>query len=69
MKNSKVKVNGAPAGKTPAAVNKAIIKGQGSIPYAKTVQEKTPNTAKGIKTTGTSRGMGAMLRGGKFSSC
>ena len=38
MKNSKVKVNGAPAGKTPAAVNKAIIKGQGSIPYAKTVQ-------------------------------
>ena len=65
----KVKVNGAPPAKAPAPVNKAIIKGQGSIPYAKIVNEKTPNTAKGIKTMGTSRGMGAMLRGGKFSSC
>jgi len=66
---SRVKIMGGPIKEPPKPVGKAEIQGQGSIPYAKIVNEKTPNTAKGIKTMGTSRGMGAMLRGGKFSSC
>ena len=64
-----VKVNGTTPGKTPKATNYADIKDQGRIPYAKATSEKTPQTAKGIVVTGTSRGMGAMLRGGEFTIC
>jgi hypothetical protein len=42
-----VRVNGAPPAKSAVAVNKAEIKGQGSIPYAKITTEATPNTAYG----------------------
>ena len=66
---SRVKIMGAPAGKAPAATNYADIKDQGRIPYAKMVDEKTPNTAKATVTKGKSRGMGAMLRGGEFTIC
>ena len=55
-----VKCNGTAPGKAPTATNYADIKGQGRIPY---------DTAKGTVTTGTSRGMGAMLRGGDFTIC
>mgnify|MGYP003148801335 FL=1 len=48
--------------------NKAEIKGQGSIPYAQAKEEATPNTAKAKVTTGTKRGMGAALRGSRFTN-
>jgi hypothetical protein len=65
-----VKVNGTAPGKAPKATNYADIKDQGRIPYATAKAEKTPNTAKKVLcTTGTSRGMGAMLRGGDFHIC
>ena len=64
-----VKCTGTTPGKAPKATNYADIKGQGKIPYAQTVEEKTPDTAKGIVTKGKSRGMGAMLRGGDFTIC
>ena len=64
-----VKFNGSAPGKAPKATNYADIKGQGRIPYAMAKAEKTPNTEKGICTTGKSRGMGAMLRGGDFHIC
>lgn len=65
----KVKVNGAPAASAPKPVNKAVIKGQGSIPYASAKAEKTPNTAMGKITAGKKKGMGAALRGSRFTSC
>ena len=43
----KVKVNGAPAANAPKPVNKAVIDGQGSIPYASAKVEKTPDIAMG----------------------
>jgi len=55
--------------KAPKAQNHADIKGQGTIPYAKTVEEKTPNTEKATVTTGKKRGMGAALRGNTFKVC
>ena len=64
-----VKVNRTAPGKAPKATNYADIKGQGRIPYAKATAEKTPQTATGTITKGTSRGMGAMLRGGEFTIC
>jgi len=66
---SRVKIMGSPAPKAPKAKNYADIKDQGRIPYATMKEEKTPNTAKGVCTTGKSRGMGAMLRGGEFHIC
>jgi hypothetical protein len=66
--NSKMLTEAAP-GKAPKATNYADIKGQGRIPYAKATAEKTPQTATGTITKGTSRGMGAMLRGGEFTIC
>lgn len=65
----KVKVNGAPAESAPKPVNKAVIQGQGSIPYASAKDEKTPDTAMGKITTGKKKGMGAALRGSRFTSC
>ena len=65
----KVKVNGAPAANAPKPVNKAVIDGQGSIPYASAKVEKTPDIAMGKVTTGKKRGMGAALRGSRYMSC
>jgi len=65
----KVKVDGAPPKNPPNPVAKADIQGQGSIPYAVAKEEKTPDTAVGKSTTGKKRGMGAALRGSRFTSC
>jgi hypothetical protein len=64
-----VRVNGAPPATSAVAVNKAEIKNQGSIPYAKITTEATPNTATGKMISGEKRGMGAAMRGGSFKSC
>lgn len=63
-----VKCQGMAPKNPPNPVNKAVIEGQGSIPYATLTEEATPNTAKAKITRGTKRGMGAALRGGKFMS-
>tara|TARA_B100000902_G_scaffold160873_1_gene156441 strand:+ start:4066 stop:4266 length:201 start_codon:yes stop_codon:yes gene_type:complete len=65
----KVKVDGAPPKNPPNPVAKAEIQGQGSIPYAVAKEEKTPDTMTGKSTTGKKRGMGAALRGSRFTSC
>jgi hypothetical protein len=65
----KVKVDGAPPKNPPNPVAKADIQGQGSIPYAVAKEEKTPDIAMGKSTTGKKRGMGAALRGSRFTSC
>jgi len=52
----------------PTPTNKAEIKGQGSIPYAQAKEEATPNIAKAKVTTGKKRGMGAALRGSRFTN-
>jgi len=47
-----------------------VIKDQGKVPFSDFKVVPTPkNLAKGTVTTGTSRGMGAMLRGGGFTIC
>ena len=63
-----VKVNGAPPKNPPTPVNRADIQGQGSIPYASAKEAKTPDTMFAKVTTGTKRGMGAALRGSRFTS-
>ena len=63
----KVKIHGAPPRNPPKATNREVIKDQGSVPFGNYKEIPTPNTAKGTVTTGTCRGMGAMLRGGKFT--
>lgn len=65
--DGKVKYMGSAPGKVPAASKKAVIDGQGSIPYGVSEDVATPNTAKGVSGTGTKRGMGAALRGGRFT--
>ena len=62
-----VKFNGAPIKEPPKPTTKYEIKGQGSIPYAQLIEEKTPNTAKAKITKGKARGMGAAERGGSFT--
>lgn len=64
----KVRCCGAPAMDAPKPVNKAVIEGQGSIPYAYCKPEKTPDTEFGKVTRGKKRGMGAALRGSSFVS-
>lgn len=63
----KVKIHGAPPPNPPKATNREVIKDQGSVPFGNYKEIPTPNTAKGTVTTGTCRGMGAMLRGGEFT--
>lgn len=57
---------------TPGAAPKpqryADIKGQGKIPYCQMEAVSTPNTAKAKVTTGKKRGMGAALRGSRFTN-
>jgi len=67
--NGRVKIMGAPIKEPPKPVNKAEIKGQGSIPYATLVEEATPNTEEGRIFRGKKRGMGAAERGGRYTSC
>tara|TARA_A100001391_G_scaffold199676_3_gene183083 strand:+ start:2406 stop:2612 length:207 start_codon:yes stop_codon:yes gene_type:complete len=67
--DSKVKIVSGPIQEPPKPVNKAEIKGQGSISYATIVEEATPNTEKAIVTKGKKRGMGAAQRGGDFTIC
>lgn len=64
----KVKIHGAPPPNPPKASNREVIKGQGSVPFGDYKDIPTPkDLGKGTVTTGTCRGMGAMLRGGKFT--
>jgi hypothetical protein len=57
---------------TPGAAPKpqryADIKGQGKIPYCQMEDVATPNTSKAKITTGKKRGMGAALRGSRFTN-
>tara|TARA_R110000823_G_scaffold281645_1_gene399906 strand:+ start:358 stop:567 length:210 start_codon:yes stop_codon:yes gene_type:complete len=63
-----VKTSGSPPPKTPAASKFEVIQGQGKAPFSDYKEIPTPtNLGKGKVTTGTCRGMGAMLRGGKFT--
>lgn len=66
---SAVKIITNSMGKAQKAQNHADIKGQGTIPYAKTIKEKTPNIEKATVTMGKKRGMGAALRGNRFKNC
>ena len=65
----KVQVNGQPPTDPPKPVNKEVIKDQGSVPYPMAKARKTPNTAVGKSTTGKKRGMGAALRGSRYTRC
>tara|TARA_E500000305_G_scaffold96269_1_gene86200 strand:- start:62 stop:265 length:204 start_codon:yes stop_codon:yes gene_type:complete len=57
---------------TPGAAPKpqryADIKDQGRIPYCQMEDIATPNTAKATVTKGKKRGMGAALRGSRFTN-
>ena len=64
--SGKVKIYGAPSAEPPKPVAKAVFRDQGSIPYPNPKTIKTPKADKATVTTGTARGMGAALRGGKF---
>lgn len=63
----RVKYMGTTPKDAPKPVAKAEIQGQGSIPYPMPKEMATPNTAKAISTTGKKRGMGAALRGGRYT--
>lgn len=63
-----VKTGGVKPPKTPKATKFEVIGGQGKAPFSDYKEIPTPkNLGKGKVTTGTCRGMGAMLRGGKFT--
>ena len=49
---SRVKIMGGPIKEPPKPVGKAEIQGQGSIPYAQTIEEPTPDTMFAKVTTG-----------------
>ena len=66
---AEVKHMGAPADSAPKATNYADIKGQGRVPYQKTVSRAGPSTGTGKVTTGKKRGMGAAQRGSGFKIC
>jgi hypothetical protein len=63
-----VKTGGSKPKNPPRASTSEVIKSQGSVPFCDYKAIPTPkNLGKGKVTRGTSRGMGAMLRGGKFT--
>ena len=65
---SRVKTGGAPPRKTPTPTKFEVIGGQGKVPFSDYKEIPNPkNLGKGTVTKGTCRGMGAMLRGGKFT--
>lgn len=66
MASVKIVTNTPKAAQTPQ--NYADIKDQGRIPYCKLEEIATPNTAKAKVTTGKKRGMGAALRGARFTN-
>ena len=66
---SAVKIHGAPIKEPPKPVAKAIIQGQGSIPYPTPKEEKTPNVSEGKIFRGKKLGMGAAERGSLYISC
>jgi|TARA_R110000824_G_scaffold141878_1_gene308743 hypothetical protein len=66
---SKVHIISGPGEAAPTPVGKAVIKGQGSVPYSSPKESAAPDTAKGIMITGKKKGMRAALRGGRFKSC
>lgn len=63
-----VKIVTSKPGAAPKAQPFADIKDQGRIPYKQMEDVATPNTAKASVTTGKKRGMGAALRGSRFTS-
>lgn len=63
-----VKCSGAPGAEPPKPVAKADFGDQGSIPYGMAKAQKTPDIGSGRVTRGTKRGMGAALRGSRFTS-
>lgn len=63
----RVKYMGSKTSGAPKPAKAAIIDGQGRIPFCNMKQMATPSTAKGTSTTGKSRGMGAALRGGRYT--
>ena len=65
---SVVKIVSGPGADAPKPQKYADIEGQGKIPFCAMKEEKTPNTAKAKITTGKKRGMGAALRGGRFTN-
>ena len=63
-----VRTTGSKPKTPPKASKREVIKSQGSVPFGDYKDIPTPkNLGKGTVTTGTCRGMGAMLRGGKFT--
>ena len=63
-----VKTGGAKPPKTPKPTKFEVIQGQGKAPFSDYKEIHTPtDLGKGKVTKGTCRGMGAMLRGGKFT--
>ncbi|MEL0014944.1 MAG: hypothetical protein VW715_06995 [Rhodospirillales bacterium] len=65
MKNRKIKIDGSAPSNPPKAVEYAEIKGQGRVPYGKSVDVKVPTTMKRM----TARGMGAAVKGGGYMGC
>ena len=66
---AEIKHMGAPADSAPKATNYADIKGQGRVPYKKTVSRAGPSIGTGKITMGKKRGMGAAQRGNRFKIC
>jgi hypothetical protein len=64
----RVKYMGSAPADAPKPSKMAVIQGQGEIPFSDHGPKwQTPNTAKGISVTGKKRGMGAALRGGRYT--
>ena len=66
---SKVHIISGPPEEAPTPVGKAVIKGQGSVPYVSPKESPGPDTEKGIIIKGKKKGMRSALRGGRFKSC
>jgi len=66
---SSVKIMGGPMKEPPKPSRDADIQGQGKIPYCQSTEEKTPSIGVGKSTSGKKRGMGAAMRGGRYTSC
>ena len=66
---SKVHIISGPGEEPPTPVGKAVIKGQGSVPYISPKESPGPDTEKGIIIKGKKKGMRSALRGGRFQSC
>lgn len=66
---SSVKIMGGPMKEPPKPSRDADIQGQGKIPYCQLKEEKTPSIGTGKSTSGKKRGMGAAMRGGRYTSC